>query len=140
MENKIIEYITEENCSLIEKIIDASEKGDLNEVKQCVKNGINVHILYALPLRCAACNGHLEVVKYLIEECGADVHAFDDSALHLANGKGHLEVVKYLVEDCEFVDRFDLEWTIYNVHLENVKYLVEDTQRLYSRLLIKNKK
>ena len=45
MENKIIEYITEENSSLIEKIIDASEKGDLNEVKQCVKNGINVHIL-----------------------------------------------------------------------------------------------
>ena len=40
-------------------------------------------------------NGHLEVVKFLIEH-GADVHVFNDWALACAAKNGHLEVVKCL--------------------------------------------
>jgi ankyrin repeat protein len=39
------------------------------------------------------------MVKYLVLECGADVHARDYSgydALQLARENGHLEVVEYL--------------------------------------------
>ena len=43
-------------------------------------------------------NGHLEVVKYLVEN-KANIHAKNDYALRLASGNGHLEVVKYLVEN-----------------------------------------
>jgi ankyrin repeat protein len=39
--------------------------------------------------------GHLEVVKYLVEQ-GADIHAFDDYALRFANSNKHREVVNYL--------------------------------------------
>jgi len=43
----------------------------------------------------AAERGHLEVVKYLIEN-GANIHAADDYALRWAAYNGHLEIVKYL--------------------------------------------
>ena len=48
-------------------------------------------------LQRASEKGHLEVVKYLVEECRANVHADNDWALRLASENGHLEVVKYLV-------------------------------------------
>jgi ankyrin repeat protein len=40
-------------------------------------------------------NGHLDVVKYLIEH-GADVHVGKGIALGRASRNGHLAVVKYL--------------------------------------------
>lgn len=46
--------------------------------------------------------GHLEVVKYLVEEAGCDPIALTrDKAtmVHRAARRGHLEVVKYLVEE-----------------------------------------
>ena len=39
--------------------------------------------------------GHLEVVKYLVEN-GANIHGRDDLAIRWASENGHLEVVKYL--------------------------------------------
>ena len=44
--------------------------------------------------------GHLEVVKYLVEQ-GADIHAHDydgpDASLRMASENGHLDVVDYLI-------------------------------------------
>ena len=51
-----------------------------------------------IALRWASKNGHLEVVKYLVEN-KANIHAQNDEALRLASENGHLEVVKYLVEN-----------------------------------------
>ena len=45
----------------------------------------------------ASYNGHLEFVKYLVEQ-GADIHAEYDFALKYARKNKHLEVVKYLEE------------------------------------------
>ena len=49
-------------------------------------------------IRWASENGHLEVVKYLVQN-GADVAADDNYAIRWAAKKGHLEVVKYLVQN-----------------------------------------
>ena len=46
-------------------------------------------------------NGHFEVVKYLIEQAGADPHVNDKSALMYSAENGHVEIVKYLVEHGE---------------------------------------
>ncbi len=51
-------------------------------------------------LHSAAGRGHLEVVRYLVEEQGLDVNAenrYDNTALHRAAERGYLEVVRYLV-------------------------------------------
>ena len=66
-------------------------------------------------LHWAALNGHLEVVKLLVES-GADVDHVSEkgwTALHCAAYNGHLEVVKLLVEsgadvhqEAKIVDRF----------------------------------
>jgi ankyrin repeat protein len=48
-------------------------------------------------------NGHLEVVKYLYEECHANVEAKDNDGytpIICASINGYLEIVKYLVEEC----------------------------------------
>ena len=52
-------------------------------------------------IRYAASNGHLEIVKYLKEECGCDPKVEDNQPMKKAASYGHLEVVKYLIEECE---------------------------------------
>jgi ankyrin repeat protein len=46
-------------------------------------------------LRWASRNGHLEMVKVLLD-AGADVHAKDDQAAYWASYNGHIEVFKLL--------------------------------------------
>jgi ankyrin repeat protein len=55
-----------------------------------------------LPLHAAANFGHLQVVKYFIEQSEVLVDEVDNekrTALHLAAARGHLDVVKYLLEE-----------------------------------------
>lgn len=47
----------------------------------------------------AACEGQLEVVKYLIEEGGADIDQQRDDAVMAAVYAGRLEVVKYFAQE-----------------------------------------
>ena len=49
------------------------------------------------PLRDACWNGHLEIVKYLVEQ-GANIHILDEAPLRDACFYGYFEIVKYLVE------------------------------------------
>ena len=78
-------------------------------------------------LSCASRNGHLEMVKYLVEN-GADFRADDDYVVRWASRFGHLKVVKYLVEkgaNFRADDNYAIRWASRNGHLEVVKYLVE---------------
>ena len=72
-----------------------------------VSRGANVEENYnsygKTALIAASEEGHLEVVKYLVEQCHANVEAKDNDGytpLIRASENGHLEVVKYLVEQC----------------------------------------
>ena len=82
--------------SLSSEQFSICEKGNLEDILSIVNQGCNKNKI----LTWSSQFGHLEVVKYLIEKCGADVRANNDEAVRYASGNGHVEVVKYLVEKC----------------------------------------
>ena len=56
-------------------------------------------------LHLAACDGHVEIVKYLIPKFGDrkfDLDSDGNTCLHYAAQEGHLAVVEYLIEECGF--------------------------------------
>lgn len=98
---EVVKYLVEqEQAANIHAIDDevfilASYYGHLDVVKYLVEQGANIHANDDGPLRIASENGNLPVVKYLVKQ-GANIHANDDGALRFAIGNRQLEVVKYL--------------------------------------------
>ena len=109
-------------------------KGNLEDILSLVDGGCDINkILFYV------CHyGHLEVVKYLIEDYGANVRAENDLAVQWASGGGHLEVVKYLAEKCGANARAENDYAVQcaseNEHLEVVKYLVEKCGSVLSEI------
>lgn len=82
-------------CSVDREFLTECKNGCLTYVEDLVKQGANPNGRGDYALQVASKYGHLEVVKYLVEECGCDVNKNlpAKEALYL----GHLHVVKYLV-------------------------------------------
>jgi hypothetical protein len=62
--------------------------------KTYIGMGFDIHDRDDSTLRFAAYYGHLDVVKYLVEQ-GANIRARGDCAIMWAKDKGHLDVVDY---------------------------------------------
>lgn len=120
-------------------IYSAAKNNDLEDVKCHFENGADMNKKHPysayVPLHFAAYYGHLNVVKYLIEETHADINIKDDSGrtpMHLAALNGQLYIVKYLIEkeaDLNSIDDFQQTPLIYAASygaLNIVKYLIED--------------
>eukprot|EP00929_Paragymnodinium_shiwhaense_P001070 TRINITY_DN101299_c0_g1_i1.p1 TRINITY_DN101299_c0_g1~~TRINITY_DN101299_c0_g1_i1.p1 ORF type:complete len:359 (-),score=27.53 TRINITY_DN101299_c0_g1_i1:376-1452(-) len=98
---------------------DAASAGHLSIVRHLWKEvpGLQVDVRnrnQATPLHEACSHGQLEVVRYLAEDMGADVHAldaFEKSSLFKACYRGQPDVVKYLltVEGID-LNRRDIHW------------------------------
>ena len=88
------------------------------------------------PLHIAAMNGHLELVKYFVENLNMDpnTRGFNEWApLHHSSAEGHHNIVKYLIENCHCNadirnkdNNTPLHFAASNGHLDLVKYFVED--------------
>ncbi|CAK0832609.1 unnamed protein product [Prorocentrum cordatum] len=91
------------------------------------------------PVHCAACGGHVRIVRYLVEERGAEAAARDLDGrrpVHYAVGWGHLQVAKYLLEErgveADARDRDGRQPVFFAAskgHLQVVKYLAEEAGR-----------
>ena len=122
------------NACTKSKLVTHAQHGDLAGVKREFQEERGRERRYSL--NNASLNGHLEVVKYLVEQ-GVN----PSIGLQGASLNGHLEVVKYLVEQgAEANDIYgitdtskkackhgytSLMWASRFGHLEVVKYLVE---------------
>ena len=124
---KFIYDIKDPNTGLVE----AASLGTLALVRYFLKLGADLHAMDEEALYLAADNGHLDVVKYLVE-LGAD----NEYALKLVARDGHLDIVKYLVEqgaDIHARDEDALRSAAMNGHLDVVKYLVELGANIHAR-------
>jgi ankyrin repeat protein len=117
----------------IKAILTYTEKNHSNELTKII-NAID--IFGNTPLHFAAKSGNLDLVKYLIEEKGADFNAPDNDgkiALHFAARWAKLDVVKYLIEekgaDFNAPDndgKIALHFAAESGELDLVKYLIEE--------------
>jgi ankyrin repeat protein len=72
------------------------ESNNLIELKRLSEKGCDLHKdEYAL--RTAVKFGNLELVKYLVEECKADIHYENDVVLQIAYDNHRCEIIKYLI-------------------------------------------
>ena len=98
----------------------AARQGNLKDVRRQLAWGVNVNERHFFTrdtiLIEAADNGHLNVVKLLIEK-GADVNLKGEAwygPLHAAAAKGHIEVVKILLENGADVNIFHQNKPLHN--------------------------
>eukprot|EP01067_Filipodium_phascolosomae_P001546 Filipodium_phascolosomae@DN2011_c0_g1_i1.p1 len=84
-------------------LLTASRQGQMPEIKNLVeKSGISTNVRDSAqwtPIMCAAYNGHIDIVSYLVDK-NANVHAenqFKWTALHLAASRNHIDVVRLLI-------------------------------------------
>ena len=115
-------------------LIENSKKGRLDRVIVGIEKGANIHAVNNAPLSWAIDDGHLPVVKYLVNH-GANIHAADDDALRWASLRGHLPVIKFLIEkgaNIHAVDDLALGLASEAGHLEVVKYLVEKGANIHA--------
>jgi hypothetical protein len=85
-------------------LLRAAELGEVEAARKAIADGADVNCIdpndqVATPIFHAACNGHVEIVKLLLQE-GADPNARNigsNTALMLAARRGHIEVVKALI-------------------------------------------
>ena len=91
-------------------------------------NKFDLHVEDDYALRWSSSNGHIEIVKFLVEK-GANIHADDDYALRWSSFCGHNDVVKFLIEKGANIHADDddaLKWSSGNGHIEVVKILIEN--------------
>ncbi|MFC5875879.1 ankyrin repeat domain-containing protein [Chryseobacterium arachidis] len=86
---------------LIKELVLASEAGNETAVAELLNNGADPNAMgpNSGALHCAAFNGHINVVKALLEK-GANPNVADHQSfypLHLATSKKHLDIVKELI-------------------------------------------
>ena len=113
-EESCLSYIDPDNVSQSSEIssyskdlIEAIKNNDLSYIKGIKENGeLDVEKGYTdscyTLLHFAAKNGKLEIVKYLIEECEANVdseNCDESTPLHQAIKGRNIDIVKYLIEE-----------------------------------------
>ena len=104
-----------------QNLLEAAKSGDVNTVKiwfNCTNDNCTTDDHYRdTPLIYAADNGHVEVVRVLLEK-GADIektNAYQQTAIHGAAWYGYLEVCRLLLDLGAKLDRLD-KWTDTPLH------------------------
>lgn len=92
-------YMTNDTTQFLinysELLFISAKEGELNLVKEAIKNGAKINEAKEYALRTASKYGHLNIIKYLVEN-GANIHINNDTPLKWAIGFGDSDVINYL--------------------------------------------
>jgi len=109
------------------EFVNACINGDLNTVKKCYENDVDIFEEEYESLSTACEYGHLHLVKYFLD-LGYDIDYEEGYPIQIACNRGKLEIVKYLVSrgaNINLDDDLAFCWACSNGHLEVAKYLFE---------------
>lgn len=76
----------------------------------------------------AAQEGNLNIVKYLVEQQGADLNTCEGLVLKWAVKKGYLDIIKYFLDlspESQLKKYQPLIWAVEYTNLDTIKYLIE---------------
>jgi len=127
-----INIILEEYKNVIKENIELKEKYSFDIINYTEKYAnddekFKLKYIKYIALRNASRQGHLDVIKYLIEYHNINVHINDEEALINASEYGHLDIVQYLVEICNadihIKGNYALNIAAAKGHLDIVMYL-----------------
>ena len=81
---------------LVVSFTRVSNAGDFETAKKAMDAGADIHAMEDYSLRNSAKNGHLEVVKYLVEK-GANIYAKDEEVILRVRAEKYTdEILKFL--------------------------------------------
>ena len=125
------------------EVLESTIKNDIVQLKELIKKYDGIKLEFCIddndhgdnPLHLAAFHGHMQIVKYLIEERDCDKECqnrYKNTPLHRAARQGQLAVVQYLVKEKECDPMCVCNWgrtplhiACNHNHLNVVKYLME---------------
>jgi len=112
------------------RLVDLARQGGVADIKAFWRPGTVLSTELNLALWTAAERGRLDVVRLLVDECGADPFSAEGMALCRAALEGHLEVVRYFIEELGLTfDRVGdgpLRWAASEGRWDVVRYLLSD--------------
>ena len=118
-----------------QRFIEAAKSNKIDELKNLLDRGANIHANDDVALREAAWKGRHEIVKFLVTQ-GANIHADNDAALRWAAPNGHLEIAKFLLAKGANIHANDdgaLREAAFCGDLEAVKFLVTQGANIHAR-------
>jgi ankyrin repeat protein len=111
-----------DNKSMNKLLIESAALGELSLVKYALKNGAYLHFFQDGAVSLAAGEGHLDIVKYLVN-LGSGIPPY---SLIEAAANGHFKVVKYLIEEKNVIPtEIALTRAILFGRTDIVRYLIE---------------
>lgn len=130
------------DCTREDLLCRAAENGKLDLVKTLVggingESDININYKEGSAIRWAARNGHIDIVKLLIDK-GAHVRCNEDYALRWACSEGHVEVVECLIDLCPSKHTYtkSLGYAVENGHNQIVKMLLEHNASVDAKIIV----
>lgn len=100
-----------------------------------IDNNDNIGIFLYENLKECSIKGKLNVLKYLVEHCNANIHTEDDYILRRAVYEGHLNIVEYLLENGANVHANDDEVIKWKFHINITNKCEHNISPLFVLLL-----
>ena len=111
-------------------LIEACKEGNIERVKELLKQGVDPTADDNLAIIYASFFGHTDVVEALLQDGRADPTTENNYPIGIASAQGYTSIVSFLLQDGRADPAVDVNYAIrrasYNGHTDVVKLLLQD--------------